>query len=259
METRELAYFVAVAEERHFGKAAAKLGIAQPPLSRAIKQLERRLGVELFTRTSRGVDRTEAGEVLLEEARRILEAIEAAAQRTRRAGQKRRSLVLVLKPGGDGGLLPAIRQAYEREADALPVEVRGCGTGEQARLLREGAGDVAIMHGRRSDLIGLEVEELLAEPQVVILPPGHRLAGRAEVRLVEVADELKRTDTKRAVPNRAMAIVPASIAAQLRRDLVAVPVRDAPTASVLLAWAKETKPIAAFVRAAIGAAQSATS
>ncbi len=92
METRELAYFVAVAEERHFGKAAARLGIAQPPLSRAIKQLERRLGVELFTRTSRGVDRTEAGDVLFDEARSILEAIEAATQRTRRAGQKGQTL-----------------------------------------------------------------------------------------------------------------------------------------------------------------------
>ena len=265
METRELAYFVAVAEEHHFGKAAAKLGIAQPPLSSAIKQLERRLGVELFTRTSRGVDRTEAGEVLLEEARHILEAIEAATQRTRRAGQKRPSLVVTLKPGSDGGLLPAILQAYERESDALPVDVRTCGAGEQAGLLRAGAADVAIMHGRRPDLAGLEVEELLAEPQVVILPAGHRLAGRADVRLAEVADELKRTyatDSAQLLQlialGRAAAIVPASVRPQLRRDLVAVPVRDAPATSVFLATAKETKPIAAFVRAAKTVAQSAT-
>lgn len=266
METRELAYFVAVAEERHFGKAAAKLGIAQPPLSRAIKQLERRLGVELFTRTSRGVDRTEAGEVLLEEARNILEAIEAATQRTRRAGQMRRSLVLILKPGSDGGLLPAILQAYEREADSLPVDVRTCGAGEQAGLLRAGSGDVAIMHGRRPDLTGLEVEELLAEPQVAILPPGHRLAGRAEIKLVEVADELKRTHATDAAQllqlialGRAVAIVPASVRAQLRRDLVTVPVRDAPKTPVLVAWGQETKAIAAFVRTAIAIGQSATS
>jgi DNA-binding transcriptional LysR family regulator len=265
METRELAYFVVVAEERHFGKAAAKLGIAQPPLSRAIKQLERRLGVELFTRTSRGVDRTEAGEVLLEEARRILEAIEAATERTRRAGQKHPSLVVILKPGSDGGLLPAILQAYEREPDALPVDIRTCGAGEQAGLLRAGTADVAIMHGRRSDLTGLEVEELLAEPQVVILPPGHRLAGRADVKLAEVADELKRTHATDSAQllqlialGRAAAIVPASVRSQLRRDLVTVPVRDAPTTPVLIATAKETKAIAAFVRAAKTVAQSAT-
>jgi DNA-binding transcriptional LysR family regulator len=248
METRELAYFVAVAEERHFGKAAARLGIAQPPLSRAIKQLERRLGVELFTRTSRGVDRTEAGEVLLDEARKILEAIEVAIQRTRRAGQRRLKLVLALKPGSDGGLLPSILTAYEREAGALPVDVRTCGAGEQAALLRAGAGDVAIMHGRQPDLTGLEVEQLLEEPQVVILPPGHRLAGRSEVELAEVADEIGRT----------AAIVPSSVLSQLRRDLVAVPVRDAPKAPVLLAWQKDarSKAVAAFVRTAVTVAQS---
>jgi DNA-binding transcriptional LysR family regulator len=265
METRELAYFVAVAEERHFGKAAARLGIAQPPLSRAIKQLERRLGVELFTRTSRGVDRTEAGEVLLEEARKILEAIEAATQRTRRAGQKRPSLVLILKPGSDGGLLPRILAAYEREADALPVDVRTCGAGEQAGLLRAGAGDVAIVHGRRLELTGLEVEQLLEEPQVVILPPGHRLAGRTEVKLAEVADELARTHAKDSAQllqlialGRAAAIVPSSVLPQLRRDLVAVPVRDAPKTPVLLAWPKDanSKALVAFVRTAVTVAQS---
>jgi DNA-binding transcriptional LysR family regulator len=268
METRELAYFVAVAEERHFGKAAARLGIAQPPLSRAIKQLERRLGVELFTRTSRGVDRTEAGEVLLDEARRILEAIEGATQRTRRAGQKRRSLVLILKPGSDAGLLPRILAAYEREADALPVDVRTCGVGEQARLMREGAGDVAIIHGRSQDMTGLEFAELLAEPQVVILPPGHRLAGRADIKLAEVADELRRTratDSAHLLQlialGRAVAMVPSSVRQQLRRDLVAIPVRDAPATPVVIAWAKdkaakENKAIAAFVRTAQSSATS---
>jgi DNA-binding transcriptional LysR family regulator len=265
METRELAYFVAVAEERHFGKAAARLGIAQPPLSRAIKQLERRLGVELFTRTSRGVDRTEAGEVLLDEARKILEAIEAAAERTRRAGQKRPSLVLIHKPGSDGGLLPSILKAYEREADSLPVDVRTCGAGEQAGLLRSGAGDVAIMQGRRQDLTGLEVEQLLEEPQVVILPPGHRLAGRSEVKLAEVAGELARsraTDSTQLLQlialGRAAAIVPSSVRPQLHRDLVAVPVRDAPKTPVLLAWPKDSgsKAIAAFVRTAVSTVQS---
>ena len=85
METRELRYFVAVAEELHFGRAAQRLGIAQPPLSRAIQQLERRLGAALLDRTSRAVTLTEAGSVLLAEGRAALDAVDAAERRTRRA------------------------------------------------------------------------------------------------------------------------------------------------------------------------------
>ena len=85
METRELRYFVAVAEELHFGRAARRLGIAQPPLSRAIRQLERRLDVTLLERTSRTVTLTEAGSVLLREGRAALDAVDAADRRTRRA------------------------------------------------------------------------------------------------------------------------------------------------------------------------------
>src|SRR4029078_8975386 len=81
VETRELRYFVAVAEELHFGRAAQRLGMAQPPLSRAIRQLERRLGVGLLERDRRGVAPTAAGEVLLHEGRAALGATAAAARR----------------------------------------------------------------------------------------------------------------------------------------------------------------------------------
>src|SRR5262245_2115159 len=112
LETRELAYFLAVAEELHFGRAAGRLGIAQPPLSRAIKQLERRLGVTLLDRDSRGVALTPAGEVLAREAVTALDAVTAAARRTRRAGRADPRLAVIMKPGGDGGLLPAILREY---------------------------------------------------------------------------------------------------------------------------------------------------
>src|SRR5512142_2948846 len=142
LETRELAYFLAVADELHFGRAASRLGIAQPALSRTIRQLERRLGVTLFDRTSRAVALTEAGRVLAREARVALDAVSAAAARTRRAGTGQPRLLLAMKPGGDAGLLPAILAGYGREPETLPVEVVFDADG--ARLLREGRVDAAL-------------------------------------------------------------------------------------------------------------------
>src|ERR1700759_3763161 len=102
LETRELAYFLAVADELHFGRAATRLGIAQPALSKTVRQLERRLGVTLFERTSRAA-LPEPGRVLSREARGALEAVSAAALRTQRAGARAPRLTLALKPGGDAG------------------------------------------------------------------------------------------------------------------------------------------------------------
>jgi DNA-binding transcriptional LysR family regulator len=140
LETRELAYFLAVADELHFSRAAARLGIAQPALSKAIIQLERRLDVRLFERNSRAVALTPAGEVLASEARYALDAITAASRRTRRAAGQEPGLILAMKAGMDAGLLPMILAAYEREPDSLPVQVM-FGT-DYARLLRDGHADV---------------------------------------------------------------------------------------------------------------------
>ncbi|MFL6123661.1 LysR family transcriptional regulator, partial [Actinophytocola sp.] len=134
MEIRELTYFRAVAEELNFSRAAERLGIAQPPLSRAISQLERRLGVRLFDRDTRQVSLTPAGEVLLTEAIHVLDAVTAATHRTQRAGG---SLVVTAKPGLASTLLRQIVAAYEGQLTVLVS-----GFGEQTTLIRTGRADV---------------------------------------------------------------------------------------------------------------------
>ncbi|WP_206315719.1 LysR family transcriptional regulator [Streptomyces sp. C1-2] len=278
LEVRELVYFTAVAEELHFGRAAARLGMAQPPLSRAIQQLERRLGVPLLERGGHRIALTEAGAVLLRESRTVLDAASAAAHRTLRAGRTDPSLVLVIKPGGDGGLLPAILDAYQAEPDALPVELV-CSFGERETLLREGRADAALLHLPHHDLTGLDTQELLTETQLLVMPRSHRLAGRARVCLDDFAGEpLPRwpgasEDVSQGPEvhdlgqllhlialGRTVAVLPASIRGQLRDDLVAVPVDDAEPTTLVLAWPEHaTSPaLAAFVRAAAAVADKAT-
>src|SRR5882724_9746371 len=181
METRELRYFVAVAEELHFGRAASRLGIAQPPLSRAIRQLERRLGVTLLRRTSRAVSLTEAGSVLLREGRAALEAVDAADRRTRRAALAATGLVLVTKAGASSELLAKLLDAYAAEPGAVAVDVVLCGIAEQERLLRDGRADVALLHLPYDSTTGFDTERLSTEGQVLVLPAGHPLTGRAHL------------------------------------------------------------------------------
>lgn len=187
IETRELRYFSAVAGELHFGRAAQQLGIAQPPLSRAIQQLERRLGVRLFDRDRSGVALTEAGMVLQREAGLALAAVEAAVRRTRHAAEPARALRLAAKAGATHELLRRLLDAASRTPGAAEIEVVLCEVGEQAGLLRTGAVDAAIMHRPVDDLAGFETQDLMTEGQVAIVPSAHPLASRDQVTLSEVA------------------------------------------------------------------------
>jgi DNA-binding transcriptional LysR family regulator len=276
LETRELAYFVAVARERHFGRAAQSLGIAQPPLSRAIQQLERRLGVPLLVRSSRGVSLTPAGEVLFREGLTALDAVDAAARRTQRAGRPERGLVVVMKPGGDSGMLSEIRAALGTHPDALPVEPLVCGIGEQEGLLREGRADVGFLHTPYDDLTGLDSVELLEETQVLVVSRNHRLAAHAAVSLADLKGERHPRWPRQRSPysldapdgplihdagqlmqlialGDVVAVLPESARDHLRPDLVAIPVLDAPTTRVLLAWPLDSRDqaVSAFVRTAV--------
>ncbi|WP_030437296.1 LysR family transcriptional regulator [Actinoplanes subtropicus] len=263
LETRELAYFLAVAEELHFGRAATRLGIAQPALSKTIRQLERRLGVTLLERTSRAVALTEAGRVLTREARVALDALSAAALRTQRAGIREPRLVLAMKPGGDGGLLPAILAEYERQPEVLPVEVAFDADG--ARSLREGRADAALLYAPPDDLPGLDTETLLTEAPVAVLPTSHPLARRTSLQMADLAGEClhrKPTDPDAMQSisalmhlialGRKVAVLPRVLTTPLRDDLTTVPVVDVPPSVLLLAWpAHSTSPsVAALARAA---------
>ncbi len=263
METRELRYFVAVAEELHFGRAAQRLGIAQPPLSRAISQLERRLGAPLLRRTSRSVSLTEAGAVLLREARAALDAVTAAEQRTRRAAvaaaEGQPSVVLATKAGASSELLARLLPAYAAEQGAIAVDVVLCAPGEQARLLRDGRADLAILHRPFDATEGFDLEELLTEGQVALLPAGHALATRTSLQLSDLIDAdlpLPRwplpdgtyppgpgpevhshTQLLQLISlGRTLVLAPESVRSLLRDDVVAVPVVDAPSVTTVIAW-----------------------
>ncbi|MFF4988535.1 LysR family transcriptional regulator [Streptosporangium saharense] len=272
METRELRYFVAVAEELHFGRAAQRLSMAQPPLSRAIQQLERRLGVVLLHRTARAITLTEAGSVLLREARFALDAVEAAERRTRRAAADRPGVVLATKAGASRELLAKLLHAYAAEPDSVAVEVMLCGPGEPESLLRTGRADVALLHRPYDTTAGFDTEELHTEQQVVVLPKGHPLADRASLSLAEV-----NTQTDLPLPRwpghpdgpgpqvrdqtqlfqlialgLACAVVPESLRDQLHDDHAVVPVPDAPAVTTVIAWPphSRSRAVADLVRTA---------
>lgn len=266
--------FVVVAEELNFGRAAQRLGMAQPPLSRAVQRLERRLGVRLFDRDNRQIALTPAGEVLLHEGRRALTSLEAAQRRTRRAGQSEPRLVLVMKPGGDAGLLDPLLARFAEHPDAIEVDVRICGVGEQEAMLREGHADVALLRTPHDDPAGFATEELLTEREILVVHRGHRLAGRSSVTMADLAGEVfprwREEDPDTGGPvirdtgqvtqlvalGRVVAVLPASSRMHLRRDVVAIPVLDGTLLTLMLAWPEESRSraLAAFVRTAAAVA-----
>ncbi|MBV9793682.1 MAG: LysR family transcriptional regulator [Actinobacteria bacterium] len=277
-EVRQLWYFVAVAEELHFGRAAARLGMAQPPLSRAIRDLERQLGVALLERTTRQVRLTAAGEVLLRDARAALEAVTAAARRAREAGRVSPRLRVALKADVDGGLLPQILDAYCADGAALPPELVLGRFGEQPQALREGRADVGLVLCPFDDR-GLDREPLLTEPLLVALAAADPLAARTELCLADLAGRKlpggsAASDGRPTGPRRPGAgwpasnlseifslvetgsvvfFAPASVARRYRRPALAYrPVTDLPDSTLALAWPEDTSSpaVAAFVRAA---------
>jgi DNA-binding transcriptional LysR family regulator len=285
LEVRQLRYFVAVAEELHFGRAAGRLGMAQPPLSRAIRELERQLGVALLERTTRQVRLTAAGEVLLLDARTALEAVATAARRARQAGSPSPRLRVALKADVDGGLLPQILDAYCADDAALPPELVLGGFGEQPQALRDGLADVGLLLCPFDDR-SLDSEPLLTEPLLVALAAADPLAARTRLCLPDLAGRRlpggspasqgppagpRRADTPRPASNLAeifslvetgsvVFFAPASVARRYPRSGIAYrPVSDLPDSTLAVAWLQDARSpaVAAFVRAACTVAATA--
>lgn len=282
MDLRKLRYFVAVAEELHFSRAAERLYITQPVLSRQIRQLEQELGTELLTRTSRNVALTAAGEQLLEEARSLLAAAEAASRRLQVAAGGRPTLTVGFFVGD------SFTNALRRFAAACPevdVHLHRIYWHDQVDRLHDGRVDVAFVH-LPIDEEGLKLIPVREEPRVAVLSDCHPAAGADVIGVADVADDpviihrgasetwqaFHNVDPRpdghhpRAGPEAdnieekvelvatgaAISFLPASAAAAyVKPGVVYVPVADIPPIRICLAWPtnRRGRYVDAFVQA----------
>jgi len=189
MELRRLRYFVALAEYRHFGRAAQALHIAQPSLSQQIRALEDELGVILFERTKRCVVLTGDGEAFLPYARRMLAlADDARAELADRSKLRRGRIRLGTTPTLGGHLLPRVLQSFHMRYPGLELTITEAVPDHLARELDEGRLDLALIVATPS-IEGSAFEALFTEEIVAALPGNHPLSGRESVALVELRDE----------------------------------------------------------------------
>ncbi|MGE4241923.1 LysR substrate-binding domain-containing protein [Ramlibacter sp.] len=189
MNLRHLRYFIAVASELSFTRAAETLHIAQPPLSQQIKLLEDDLGVKLFRRTKRRVELTEAGSAFLVHAKQIMQMTHTAALEAQRAGRGEAGRIAVgFFEHMSYSLLPPIYRAYRKRFPGVDVELRWFPVVEQADALRRGDIDVAFMReiGGQADM---SHQLLMREPLVLALPASHPLAAKQRLSVKDCAQE----------------------------------------------------------------------
>lgn len=269
LEVRELRYFLTVADELHFGRAAEALRIAQPALSKAIQRIERRLGVQLFTRTSRTVALTSAGETLREHGRHVLGAMTMAVQAARQAGDVA-PLRLALKPGGDAGLLSDLLGEYAGYPGARQVDIMFHPGAERAELVRSGQADAALLYTPFEDVEGLKTVLLHVEDRVAVIRADHRLAKRNSLILSDLEGESSPrwrgledgaegpaiNTVAELIPlvrlGRVVAVLPRSLVGRPPEGVTSVPVRDAGRSSIVIGCRKADprESVAALMRAA---------
>lgn len=280
MELRTLRYFVAVAEELHFGRAAVRLHMSQPPLSRAIKRLEAEVGAALFDRSPAGVTLTAVGAVLFDEARALLDQADRVHVRVAAAAGAATITVGILGDSTDPGV-GRLADAYRRRHPQVEVRVRETDLPDPTCGLHAGLVDVALTRGP-FDETGLTVQELRADPAGALLRADDPLAGRDSLTLADLADrrwfvfpegtdplwqsywnggEPREGPVVRAVAECRQAVlwngtVGMTLLGHEPGDgLTVVPLTDMPPSRVVAAWHEgDTNPlIRSFVRTAIAA------
>jgi DNA-binding transcriptional LysR family regulator len=185
LDLRRLRYFVAVAEELHFSRAAERLYITQPVLSRQIRLLEQELGTQLFERSSRDVKLTPPGEQLLEDGRMLLSAAEAARRRCIASAEARPTLTIGF--WGHEWIAPALRRFAAEFPDA-DARLRRIAWDDQIDVLHDGRVDVAFV-ALPVDTRGLELLPFQTDQRVAVLPVDHPAAARPEIRIDDLADD----------------------------------------------------------------------
>ncbi|MFJ8925551.1 LysR family transcriptional regulator [Streptomyces sp. NPDC102364] len=236
LDLRKLRYFVAVAEHRHFGRAAQQLYIAQPVLSRQIRAFEQELECTLLARTTRSVELTAAGQQLYAEAQGILASVAAGVQRVRDADRGVQRLVVAFSPGLH--VADAIREFASRQPD-VETDLVPARWWEQDAPIRDGRAQVGYLRRPFEDA-GLHVIPIGREPRVACLPTTHPLAERAELTYADLDGErvldapTRRTSSleekfELIASGHGIALVPLSVAHSYSRpDLTHIPLTDAP-------------------------------
>lgn len=189
MELRHLRYFVTVAEELHFGRAAEILNMAQPPLSKQIQQLENELGVQLFERSKRQVRLTDAGQVFLERAYRIFREVNEAVNIAKRSANGQTGKITIgFIVAASYEVLPRILREYQTLYPEVEIKLRELTSIEQMEAIKKGEIDVGIARLPIDDRL-FHKRTVLSESFIVALPEHHPMSGEERVRLSDLKNE----------------------------------------------------------------------
>jgi DNA-binding transcriptional LysR family regulator len=231
MELRDFRYVLAVAEELHFGRAAARLNMSQPPLSQRIRDIEESLGTPLFTRTSRRVALTPAGEALAARARTVLALAEEAGEQARRigAGLAGRLTVGFVNPAMDAFLAKALCR-FRETAPEVELGLKEMTTPEQTAALAAGRLDLGFFRFAGQPLPDCDVTEISREPYILALPAGHPLADKAALALADLDGQPLIVPPRTGLPALSRAMAAAFAAA----GAAPVPVQEAASKFTML-------------------------